>query len=71
MILLYHSIVPDSISRFFSNVFGIIAALGGILLIYLLFAILNYFLERKKYKKKKKINKRLERIEKFLKNKKN
>ena len=44
------TIVPEPVSNVFSGFFGIIAALGGVVLLYLIFAIVNFFIERKKYK---------------------
>lgn len=60
------TIIPDPVSNVFSEFFGIIVALGGIFLLYLIFAIANFLLERKKYREIRKISKRLDKIEKIL-----
>jgi len=64
--LINESIVPEPVSNVFSGLFGVIATLGGIILLYLLFAIINFILERKKYKKITEIDKHLNKIEKIL-----
>lgn len=66
ILALNNSFVPEPIKDVFSRLFGVVAALGGILLLYLLFAILNFLLERKKYRKIRSLDKRLEKIEKLL-----
>lgn len=64
--LLNGEIPIETADKILSWVKGSLAALGGVVLIYIVFNILNSFLNRRKYKEIENINKRLESIEKLL-----
>ena len=60
------NLTPEVISQI-SLFITILQTLGGIFIIYLLFNIMNLFLNRKKQKELDKINQNLEEIKKILK----
>lgn len=52
------------------NLIRVIAALGGVIFLYLIFNIINFLINRRKEKELKRVNENLEEIKKLLKNKK-
>jgi len=56
------TIIPDSLENLVKGLIGIIAALGGIILLYLIFSAVDSYLNRKKVKELKRINNKLDQI---------
>ena len=66
-VFLLNGEVPlETADRILRWVIGSLAALGGVLFIYIVFNIINSILNRKKYKQLEVINKKLEDIEYLL-----
>lgn len=53
----------------FSTLVNILKALGGVIIFYIVFSVINMIINRKKKKQLERINKNLEEIKKILKNK--
>jgi len=60
------TVLPDTLGGLVKGLIGTIAALGGVILLYLIFSAVSSYLNRKKVKELKKINANLEDIKKIL-----
>lgn len=64
------SILPNEISNQISFLITLFQAIGGLIIFYIVFNVVNIILNRKKKKELQKIKRDLEEIKKILKNKK-
>ncbi len=56
------TIIPTTFEGLINNLVGVIAALGGVLFLYLVFNVINFYVNRRRLKELAKMNRKLDII---------